>query len=331
MADLTTTYMGIDLKNPIVPGASPLSKTVEGVKKLEDAGAPAVVLYSVFEEQFRAESDQLDDFLVQGKESFAEALSYFPSTDEYNLGPQEYLDHIRKCKETVNIPIIASLNGVSAQGWADFAKQMAEAGADGLELNIYYLAANPDLDGASIEKRYLDIVKTVKGNVSVPVSVKLSPFFSSIANMGKQLSDAGADALVLFNRFYQPDINIDSLDVEPKIILSTPHDKHLPMRWIAILYNRISADLASSSGVHSAEDVIQLVMAGAQITQVTSALLKSGPEWISRTVGEIATWMNENGYSSVSDMIGSMSQLKCAEPAAFERANYMKALTGFSA
>jgi dihydroorotate dehydrogenase (fumarate) len=329
MADLSTKYMGLKLSHPIVPGASPLSKTIDGIKELEDAGAPAIVLYSVFEEQFKLESGQLDHFLASGTESFGEALSYFPNHQDYNLGPEEYLEHIRKAKQAASIPIIASLNGLSPSGWADYARDIQMAGADGIELNIYYLPANPALEGAEIEKRYLEVIKSVKGAVTVPVAMKLSPFFSSISNMAARLSEEGADALVLFNRFYQPDININDLMVEPQVVLSTSHDKYLPMRWIAILYGRVSADFASSTGVHYTEDVVRMLMAGASMVQVTSVLLEKGPSWISDTVNNLMSWMEKREYKSMEEIIGLMSQKKCAEPSAFERANYMKALVNY--
>ncbi|MFC1584306.1 dihydroorotate dehydrogenase-like protein [Fibrobacterota bacterium] len=330
MADLSTEYMGLKLAHPIVPGASPLTKTIDGIKELEDAGAPAMVLYSIFEEQLRAESSRLDHFLNYGSETFAEAVNYFPNLDLYNLGPEEYLEHIRRAKEAVAIPVIASLNGVSLEGWTDYAKSMQQAGADGLELNMYYLAAHQDIDGYTVEERYLKVIKAVKGSVTIPVAMKLSPFFSSVSHMSNQLSRAGADALVLFNRFYQPEININELSVEPHLVLSNSNEKNLPLRWIAILHGRIFADIAASTGIHSVDDVIAMVMAGANITQVTSVLLDKNLNWISSSIRELGNWLEKRGYNSLEEITGLLSQQKCAEPAAYERANYVKTLMSFS-
>jgi len=329
MIDLSTSYMGIPLRHPIVAGASPLSKNLDNIKSLEDAGIAAIVGYSIFEEQFQFESDELDHFLGRGSESFSEALSYFPQHYEYNLGPDDYLEHLRKAKESVKIPLIGSLNGFSSGGWVDYARKLEQAGVDGIELNVYYLPTNPLQNPREVEQIYIDILKDVKSKVKVPVAIKLSPYFSSMAYMAKQLSDAGANGLVLFNRFYQPDINIEELEVEPKIELSVSSEKRLPMRWSAILYGRVQSDIITTSGVHNAKDLIQMLMAGARSTQVVSALLRNGANWINHTLTEVKEWMEEHDYQSMGDMIGTMSQIKCPNPAAFERANYMKALNNY--
>jgi len=330
MIDLSTSYMGLDLKHPIVPGSSPLSKKISGIKQLEDAGAPAVVLFSIFEEQLKNEADQLDDFLSSNADFNAEAQSFFPSYDDFETGPEEYLEHIRKAKEATDIPIIASLNGVSLSGWTSYAKQIQEAGANGLELNMYYMAADPGISGSQVEDRYVEVIKSIKNSVQIPVSIKLSPFFSSISNMAVKLNEAGANSLVLFNRFYQPEININEMAVEPRLVLSTSHDKYLPMRWIAILFEKIKGDLAASTGVHYTEDVVQMLMAGASITQVTSVLLEKKLSWISETTNNLSSWLEKHEYNSVKEIVGIMSQNKCNEPAAYERANYMKVLMSYS-
>ncbi len=327
--DLTTTYMGMKLKNPLVPSASPLSRSVDGLKELEDAGASAVVLYSIFEEQFSHEARELAHFLSHGTESFAEALTYFPEPDEFNLGPEEYLELIAKAKKSVGIPIIGSLNGYSTGGWISHAKKMQEAGADALELNVYYIPTDSTRSAEEIETMYIDILKAVKKSVKIPVAMKMSPYFSSFANMAKRLDEAGADALVLFNRFYQPDIDLDKLEVVPNVTLSTSNSIRLPLRWIAILYGHVKADLAATSGVHSADDVLKMLMGGACITQMCSSLLRNGPRHITTILNNLKQWMDEREYDSVTQMRGSMSQKSVAEPAAFERANYMKAINRY--
>lgn len=324
--DLSTTYMGMTLRNPLVASASPLSEDIGNIKRLEDAGASAVVLYSLFEEQLSRDRMALYHHLSHGTESFAEALTYFPEPPEFHLGPEGYLEHIRRAKQSVKIPIIASLNGSTNGGWTEFAKLMQEAGADAIELNIYYLPTDLDLPGASVEQTCLDIVESVKWSVTVPVSVKLSPYYSSMANMARRLDDAGADALVLFNRFYQPDIDLDTLDVLPNVLLSQPQAMRLPLRWIAILYGRIRASLAATSGVHSAQDSIKLLMAGANVTMMCSSLLKRGIGHVAVTLDEMKMWMEENEYESVKQMQGSMSHLHTQNPAAYERVQYMRAL-----
>ncbi len=329
--DLTTKYLGLRLNNPLVPSASPLSYSVDSMKRLEDAGAAAIVMYSLFEEQITHEQAELNHYLSYGTESFAEALTYFPEAEDYNVGPEEYVELVRKAKEALSIPVIGSLNGVSPGGWISFAKRIEEAGADALELNVYYIPTDPKLNSQDIEGRYLEILQTVKRSVTIPVAMKLSPFFSAMANMAQRLDEAGANGLVLFNRFYQPDINLEELEVQANVILSTPHALRLPLRWIAILYGRLKADLAATSGIHTAEDVLKVIMAGADVTMMCSALLKNGPQHVATVLSDIRTWMLEHEYVSISQMKGSMSQKSVADPAAFERANYMKALQSFRA
>lgn len=327
--DLSTNYMGLKLKNPIVPSASPLMYEVSSIKALEDAGASAVVLHSLFEEQITHEALELNYLTTQGSESYAEAVTYFPEPEVYHLGPDEYLNHIRMVKDAVEIPVIASLNGVTAGGWLEYAKRIEEAGADGLELNIYFIPTNPHQTGVEVEQLYIDILKIVKKEIKIPIAVKLSPFFSSIANMAHTLDQNGANALVLFNRFYQPDIDLETLDVVPNIFLSTPQAMRLPLRWIAILYGRIKADIAATSGIHNAEDVLKMLMVGSSVTMMCSALLKNGASHISKVLEDMQKWMEEHEYESVRQMIGSMSHKSVREPAAFERANYMKVLNSY--
>jgi dihydroorotate dehydrogenase (fumarate) len=328
MIDLTTKYLGLNLRTPLVASASPLSQEIDGICRLEDAGASAVVLYSLFEEQLRLEALELDDHLNAGTGSFAEAASFFPQPSEFRLGPEGYLNHIRKAKNAVSIPIIASLNGSSVGGWTEYARQIEQAGADALECNIYFLATNPEVTSSEIEQRYLDILMAVKSAVTIPVAVKIGPFFSNMANMAKRFDAAGANALVLFNRFYQPDINLEELEIEPNVLLSTPHALRLPLTWIGILYGRVRANLAATSGVHGAEDVIKLLMVGADVTMLCSTLLRNGINHLPHIETGIVRWMEEHEYESVRQMQGSMSQLRCADPSAFERAQYMKAVKG---
>jgi dihydroorotate dehydrogenase (fumarate) len=327
--DLTTTYLGLKLKNPLVPSASPLSRNIDNIKRMEDAGAAAVVMESLFEEQIEHEKKELNHFLLQGTESFAEAITYFPEPDSYTFGPDEYLEQIKKAKECVHIPIIASLNGVSIGGWIGYAKKMQEAGADAIELNAYYLAADPKKDSKTIEDNYIEVLKAVKSAVSLPVAMKLSAYFTSMAAMAKRIDQAGADALVLFNRFYQPDIDLESLEVVPNLILSTPGSMRLPLRWISILYGKIKANLAATSGIHTAEDVLKMIMVGADVTMLCAVLFKNGIETISEIRDKMIKWMEENDYQSIKQMKGSMSFKSVAEPAAYERANYMKVVKSY--
>lgn len=324
--DLTTQYLGLTLDSPLVPSASPLSENVDTVRRLEDAGAAAVVMHSLFEEQLTDESHRLDHYLDYGTDSFAEALSYFPEAGHYHVGPDQYLNHIRRSKEAVSIPIIASLNGISNGGWTNYAKLIESAGADALELNIYYIPTSTSMTGAQVEQRYVDIVSSVRDKISIPIAVKLGPQFSSPANMAFRLVEAGADGLVLFNRFYQPDLDLEALEVASHLVLSARHEMLLPLRWIAILNGRVDADLALTTGVHGHIDVIKGLMAGARVTMMASELLRNGIDRIGEIRRDLVEWMQTKGYESVMQMQGSMSQRHVAEPSAFERANYMKVL-----
>ena len=328
--DLTTTYLGLQLRSPLVVGAAaPLTEDIDNIKRMEDAGAAAVVLHSLFEEQLTQEQFELQHHLEYGTDSFAEALSYFPEPEIFHVGPEDYLNHIRQAKEMVNIPIIASLNGSTLGGWTDYARQIEQAGADALELNIYYVPTDFDLTASQVESNYLEILRSVKSAVTIPVAIKLSPFFSNMANMAKQLTEAGADGLVLFNRFYQPDINIEALEVQPNLLLSTPQAMRLPMRWIAILYGRLNIDLAATSGIHKPQDVLKMLMAGANVTILVSVLLRHGIKHIQAIEEGIRQWMEEYEYESVKQMQGSMSQINCPDESAFERAQYMKAIQSY--
>jgi dihydroorotate dehydrogenase (fumarate) len=327
--NLTTNYLGMILKNPIVASSSPLSHTVDSIRRLEDAGAAAVVMYSLFEEQIGFDSYYLDYHLTQGIDSSAESISYFPDMQSYNVGPDQYLNLIRRAKEVADIPIIGSLNGASVGGWTDYAALIEDAGADALELNIYYLPTNTQISGLEVEGLYLDILSSVRQTVNIPVAVKIGPFFSSIANMASRLSETGADGLVLFNRFYQPDFDLEDLAVAPRLVLSNSDELRLPLRWVAILYGRLTADLAITSGIHTSTDVIKGLMAGARVTMMASELLQKGIGRVGQVLEELVTWMNEHEYESVMQMVGAMSQKHCAEPAAFERANYMKMLDSY--
>ena len=330
MIDLSTTYLGLKLRTPLVASASPLSQELYGLRRLEDAGVSAIVLYSLFEEQLRQESLEMDYHLAAGAESFAESLTYFPTRSEFRTGPEAYLCHIEKAKNAVRIPIIASLNGGTLGGWTSYARAMEDAGADGIECNIYSIAADMDVPGLEIEQRYVDIVRAVKASVRIPVAVKLGPFFSNMAHMAKWLVDSGANGLVLFNRFYQPDIDLDELEVRPSVLLSTPQALRLPLTWIGILYGRIRASLAATSGIHSAEDVIKLLMAGADVTMLCSTLLRNGVGHLRIIERDLREWMEEHEYDSVDQLQGSMSQLRCSDPGAFERAQYMRAVKDFA-
>jgi dihydroorotate dehydrogenase (fumarate) len=326
---LTTNYLGLVLRNPIVASSSPLSHSVDSIRRLEDAGAGAVVMYSLFEEQITFESSYVDHYLRSGTNSYAESLSFFPEMDQYNVWPDEYLNLIRRAKESVDIPVIGSLNGVSAGGWINYAGLIEDAGADALELNVYYVPTNLDLAGQEVENIYLEMLRSVKRSVTIPLAMKLSPYFSSLGNIAKRLVDEGADGLVLFNRFYQPDLDLETLEVAPRLVLSNSNELRLPLRWVAILYGRLLADLAITTGVHTSEDVLKGLMAGAKVTMMASELLQNGVRRIKEILGEIESWMDEREYASVAQMIGSMSQQHCAEPAAFERANYMKTLDSY--
>jgi dihydroorotate dehydrogenase (fumarate) len=327
--DLSTTYLGLSLRTPLVPSASPLSEEIDTIKRMEDAGAAAVVLYSLFEEQLTREREGLHHHLTHGTESYAEALSYFPEPVTFHLGPEGYLDHIRKAKDAVDIPIIASLNGASVGGWTDYAQQMQQAGADALELNLYAIPADVHVTGEQIETTYIEILTAIKSVVSIPVALKLSPFFSAMAHMAHCFDAAGADALVLFNRFYQPDIDLEMLEVGPHILFSTPQELRLPLRWIAILYDHLQANLAATSGIHTAEDVLKVLMAGASVTMMCSALLQHGVDHIRTVEQGMRDWMEAHEYVSVRQLQGSMSQRQCPDPEAFERSQYMRTLQSY--
>jgi dihydroorotate dehydrogenase (fumarate) len=327
--DLSTTYLGMKLKNPIVASASPLSRSMDSMRRLEDAGASAIVMHSLFEEQVTNEAESLDFYKTYGTESYAEALTYFPDTGDYQFAPEEYLEIVAKAANKLEIPVIASLNGITPGGWISYAKKMAEAGASALELNVYYIPTNGTMTGVDVEKRYIEMLTQVRGSVKIPVAVKLSPFFSSIPNMAQRLVNEGADGLVLFNRFYQPDIDLEELDVKPGVGLSDSYANRLPMRWIGILYGKLKASLAATSGIHTAEDVLKLTMVGADVTMMCSALLMHGPEHIGKVLIDVEHWMKEHEYESIEQMKGSLSHKSIAEPSAYERANYMKALNRY--
>ncbi len=330
MIDLTTTYMGHQLRSPIVASSGPLQKDVSNILKLEDAGAAAVVLHSLFEEQIEVESVHLDRFLSGGAESFAESLSYLPDMHNYNIGPDAYLEHLRKAKMSVDIPIIASLNGISLGGWIEYGKLMEQAGADGLELNLYDLPTNETVSGTDVEQRLEDLVRHMRAVVRIPLAVKLSPFFSSIPNIARRLDEAGADALVLFNRFYQPDFDIEALEVFPNLKLSDPSELLLRIHWVGILAGRIRCDMAVTGGVHTHLEVLKSMMAGAKVAMMTSALLVHGVKWVEKVEEELVKWMAEHEYESVDQMRGSMSYRTVPDKSAFERANYMKVLSSYA-
>jgi dihydroorotate dehydrogenase (fumarate) len=328
--DLSTTYLGLKLKNPLVASSSPMCEDVGNVRRLEDAGASAVVLHSLFEEQIAIDNDELDRYLRESSDVSAEATSHFPDLMHRVMGPEAYLAHIVKCKQAVKIPVIASLNGTTPGGWLRFAKQMEQAGADALELNIYHLPVDADVPGEAVEQQYVDLVRSVRQEVSIPFAVKLGPYFSSMANMAKKLDAAGANGLVLFNRFYQPDYDLESLEVVPNLILSNSHELLLRLHWIAVLYGNVKSDLALTGGVHTAPDVVKAMMAGAKVAMMTSALLKRGISYLDTLTTELLVWMGEHEYDSIRQMQGSMSRNAVPQPAAFERANYMKVLSSYA-
>jgi dihydroorotate dehydrogenase (fumarate) len=328
--DLSTKYMGLRLKNPLVAGASPLSRDLDKVKELEDAGVSAVVVYSLFEEQIEHEMREHEHFREMGTQSFGEALSYAPALDYVPRGPHEYVEHIARIREAVDIPVIPSLNGTTRGGWIKYARMLEEAGADALELNIYMLAADPTVSAQTLEDRHLEIVDAVKESVSLPVAVKLSPYFSSLAHFANRLDDHGVDGLVLFNRFYQPDINIESLEVVPDLVPSAPHELRLPLRWIAILDPIVDASLAAGTGIYTASDVLKLLLAGADVTMLCAALLAEGPRVVAEVLDGMVEWMEEHEYAGVPQMQGSMNHRASPNPGAFERANYMQALQSYA-
>ncbi|PKL77301.1 MAG: dihydroorotate dehydrogenase [Candidatus Melainabacteria bacterium HGW-Melainabacteria-1] len=327
---LDSEYLGLSLRSPLVAAASPLSRTVAGIEALAAAGAGAVVMHSLFEEQLSQDLDALAHYSELGSESYAEALSYTPTATQFAVGPAEYLDHLQAAKAKVDIPLIASLNGHTRGGWLDSARLIEAAGADALELNLYYLPTDPDRSGASIEAEYLDIVRQVRAEIKIPLAVKLSPFFSNLMHLSGAMATAGADALVLFNRFYQPDLNPETLQIEPHLLLSSPSESRLPMTWIGLLYGRVPLDLAASSGVHQTRDVLRMLMAGAAVVQLASVLLRRGPGYLAVLTQELREWLASHEYESVRQLRGSMSQLHCPDPSAFERVQYLRALNTFS-
>jgi len=328
--DLTTTYLGLKLKNPLVASSSPMCGDVGNIRRLEDSGAAAVVLQSLFEEQIDHESDELDRFIEQASEVGPESMTHFPELSGRVMGPEAYLKHIVKCKQAVNIPVIASLNGTTPGGWLSYSKQMEQAGADALELNIYYIPVNPHQTSEQVEQQYVDLVKAVKAEVRIPVAVKLGPYFSSMANVAQKLDATGVEGLVLFNRFYQPDYDLESLEVVPNLILSNSHELLLRLHWIAVLYGSIKADMALTGGVHCATDVVKAMMAGAKVAMMTSALLKRGIAYLDTITTELLVWMGEHEYDSIRQMQGSMSRNAVPQPKAFERANYVKVLSSYA-
>jgi dihydroorotate dehydrogenase (fumarate) len=330
MIDLSTRYLGLELSSPLVASPSPLCETIENVRRMEDAGAGAVVLHSLFEEQIEVESRSLDRALSYGTESYAEALSYLPDLYRYNLGPDGYLEHVRRAKRALSIPVIGSLNAVSTGGWVSFARLIQEAGADGLELNVSYVPTDPSLTAAEVEQMYVDLVRDVRAHVSIPLAVKLGHSFTALPSLAGRLAAAGANALVLFNRFYLPDFDLDSLEVVPHLTLSSPHELLVRLHWTAILYGHVSADLAITGGVHSHEQVLKAMMAGARVAMMTSALLRNGIEHLADVREGLRGWMESHDYGSIGEMQGSMSYRAVSDPSAFERANYMKVLSSYA-
>jgi len=329
MVDLSTNYLGLQLKNPLVASSSPLSQKVESALALEQAGVSAVIMYSLFEEQILRDSYKIDADLDRGIETFPEALTYLPDYGQYSIGPETYLRHLRNLKNALKIPVIGSLNGVTDGGWVEYAQRIQDAGADALELNLYNLATDPEITCADLEANYLRLVSHVRKSISIPLAVKLSPFFTALPNFAKRLAEVGVNGIVLFNRFYQPDFDLEELEVVPHLVLSNSNEMRLPLRWIAILYQRVPVDFALTSGIHTAEDLLKALMAGAKVGMATSAFLLHGVERATQILSDLQAWMVEKEYESVTQMIGSMSQQAVADPAAFERANYMKVLSSY--
>jgi dihydroorotate dehydrogenase (fumarate) len=329
MSNISTTYLGLNLKNPLVVAASPLSKTIDRARKVEEAGASAIVMHSLFEEQIIHESLELDHFLTRSADTSAEALSYFPDSDKYLVGPEKYLKQVSDLKKALKIPVIGSLNGVSKGGWTSYAKQIQNAGADALELNLYYIPTDLNLTAQELESAQVELVAEVKSAISIPLAVKLSPFVTALPNFVRRIVEAGASGLTLFNRFYQPDFDLEEMKINPSLELSTSAEMRLPLRWVSILYGKVKADFALTSGVHTATDVVKAMMAGAKVTMMASALLQEGEQVISSTLADLETWMKDKEYGSIQQLQGSMSQKAVKEPAAFERANYMAALNTF--
>ncbi len=329
MIDLSTTYMGIKLNNPLVASSSPLSQKIQTIEKMEEAGLSAVVLYSLFEEQITQESLKLHQDLLRGSESYAEAPTYLPDYGQFTIGPDRYIDHIKKVKQAVKIPIIGSLNGVTTGGWIEYAQKIEQAGADALELNLYYLATDSGMTSETLEDNAIRLVQDIRQKIQIPIAVKLSPFFTALPNFAGKLQQAGANGLVLFNRFYQPDIDLENLEVTPNLVLSSSHEMRLPLRWIAILYGKIKIDLALTSGVHTSEDMLKAVMAGANVTTIASTLLQNGIVKASEILSEAETWMREHEYESIQQMHGSMSMQAVGDSSNFERVNYMRVLSSY--
>ena len=330
MIDLSTSYLGLQLKNPVVVSSSPLQRELDNIRRMEDAGAAAVVMHSLFEEQINVESEELNRWLENATESFAESLHYLPDLENYNHGPDSYLELLARVKKSVRIPVIASLNGSSMGGWTRYAKMMEEAGADAIELNTYYVATDATVPGSQVEEMYIDLVKQVKASVHIPLAIKVTHFFSSIPSMMRQLDDAGADGLVLFNRFYQPDIDLEQLEVVPQLVLSRSYELLLRLNWVAIVYGSVRADLAITGGVHTAGDLLKGMMVGARVTMMTSALLENGIDHIRAVLTDVTRWMQDHEYDSIRQMQGSMSRRAVPNPSAFERANYMRVLSSYA-
>jgi dihydroorotate dehydrogenase (fumarate) len=328
--DLRTSYLGLELSGPLVPSASTLSARIDTLKRLQEAGASAIVMQSLFEEQIEHDEAQTHRVLETGAESFAEALSYVPQLEEYNTGPDEYLRHLSASRKELEVPLIGSLNGTSDGGWIRYAKLIQDAGADALELNVYFVASDPDETGSQVEQRYLDLVEAVRASITIPLAVKVGPYFSSMANMARRLDEGGADGLVLFNRFFQPDIDLDTLRVDPTLHLSTSDELRLPLRWIAILHGGVSCSLAATTGIWTAEDALKLLLAGADVTMMASALFRHGPEHLRAVLDGIRTWLEDHEYESVEQLKGSASQANVADPVAYARSNYMQMLVSYT-
>ena len=328
--DLSTKYLGLELKNPLVVAACSLLEKLENIQRAEQAGAAAIVLHSLFEEQIVHDEMDMHEMYEHGAESFAESLTYFPEPESFGSGPDRYLKHIEEAKSAVSIPVIASLNGISKGGWVNYAKLMQDAGADALELNIYFIAADVQMSGQEVESKYVDVVQAVKESVSIPLGVKVGPHFSSPGNMALRLVEAGADGLVLFNRFLQPNINLDDVEISTNLVLSTPDELLIPLRWIAILRGHTTASLALTGGIHTGDEMLKALLVGADVGMVSSTLYQNGFDQIGRIIDETSRWMEEKGYESVQQLKGSMSQEKCSNPSAFERGNYVKVLKSFS-
>jgi dihydroorotate dehydrogenase (fumarate) len=328
--DLSTRYLGLELRHPIVASASPMTGSIDSLKRLQDAGVTAVVLPSLFEEQIEHDEMAADDLMMQGAELSPEAHGFFPEMGSYRTGPDQYLGLIADAKQALSVPVIASLNGHTPGGWTGMARQFEEAGADAIELNVYFLATSVDDNGTAVEQRYVELVESVTRQVRIPVAVKVAPYFSAMANMANRLAGAGASGLVLFNRFLQPDIELEDLQVAPHLVLSTSDELRLALRWIAILRGRVTTSFAATGGAHTADDVLKLLLAGADCVMIASSLLKKGPAHIGALVRGVEAWLTERGYDSVEQMKGSLSQQACPDPDAFERANYMKALKSYT-